>query len=163
MQTMHSFLFFLRPLLLATVCAFLLTGCGGMNLTGGDIAPNAKGSTIMKTAYAQMGKKYRYGGASPRQGFDCSGLVYWLYRTNGVKVPRSTKQQAHVGYSIPKTKAAPGDIVVFRTGFSSLHTGLYAGNNTFIHSPSKGRAVRVESLDAMYWKNKLVGVRRVTQ
>ena len=149
------------PLLLALACALLLAGCGSINMTPPD--PNPKGSTIVNTARTQLGKQYRYGGASPRQGFDCSGLVYWAYRANGIPVPRNTSKQANAGRAIAKSSAAPGDILVFRTSLTGLHTGLYAGNNKFIHSPSKGKRVRLEDMNATYWRGKLVAVRRVSR
>jgi cell wall-associated NlpC family hydrolase len=110
-----------------------------------------------------MGKKYRPGGASPQKGFDCSGLIWWAYRENGVKVPRITTDQANAGQKIPLSDARQGDILVFRTGSGprGLHTGIYAGGNSFIHSPRRGENVRVESLEVPYWRNKLIAVRRV--
>ena len=157
----HAPISIIRALLLAAACALLLTGCGTMQVSTPD--PSPKGGTIVNTARTQLGKSYRYGGASPRQGFDCSGLVYWAYQTNGIKVPRNTQKQASAGYPVKRSQAAPGDILVFRTGIMSLHTGLYAGNNTFIHSPSRGKRVRMESMDAAYWRKKLVAVRRVAR
>lgn len=150
----------LFPFFLSAVCLIFLNGCGTKNFSPSPDG-NPQGQTILKSAYSQLGKSYRYGGASPKQGFDCSGLVYWSYRANGISVPRTTRQQASAGISVPESRADHGDIVVFRTGFRSLHTGLYAGNNKFIHSPRRGSKVRVESMTDPYWKGKLVAVRRV--
>ena len=102
------------------------------------------------------------GGASPSRGFDCSGLIWWAYRQNGLKVPRVTVDQARAGYAVPKSAPRPGDIMVFRTssGPRGLHTGIYAGNNTFIHSPSRGKTVRRENMEP-YWGNRLIAVRRI--
>ena len=140
-----------------------LNGCGLMQKDDPDPRSSVKGQAVLKTAYTQMGKRYRLGGESPRQGFDCSGLIWWAYQKHGVEVPRITSDQAKAGRSVPKHKAAPGDIVVFRTSQAprGLHTGIYAGGNTFIHSPRKGERVRVESMEVPYWKNKLTSVRRV--
>lgn len=156
-----------RPLrtLLCFALTLSLSGLAGCGLKGMGTAPppSPKASQVVKTAYSQMGKRYRLGGASPRKGFDCSGLIYWVYQKHGIKVPRITTDQARAGYSIPKGKAAPGDIVVFRTSSAprGLHTGIYAGNNTFIHSPRRGENVRIESIEVPYWKTKLTSVRRV--
>ena len=109
-----------------------------------------------------MGKPYRIGGASPRQGFDCSGLIYWAYGKNGVKVPRITKDQLRAGHGVSKDAPLPGDIVVFRIGRRTLHTGLYAGGNAFIHAPRKGSKVRMESLSSPYWSDKLISIRRIS-
>ena len=112
-----------------------------------------------------MGKNYRSGGASPQKGFDCSGLIWWVYNKNGVKVPRITVDQARIGQSVPREQVRPGDIVVFRTSASprGLHTGIYAGGNSFIHSPRRGEKVRMENMDIPYWRSRLVSVRRVVR
>ena len=152
-----------RNFALLLACAVLLTGCGALR-SAPDSGPAPESARkVVKTAYTQMGKKYRPGGASPQKGFDCSGLIWWAYKQNGVKVPRITSDQAHTGQQIPLTAARQGDILVFRTGSGprGLHTGIYAGGNSFIHSPRRGENVRVESLDVPYWRNKLIAVRRV--
>lgn len=143
-------------------CAFLLGGCG--MFTGSPPPPNFKCTGVVKTAYNQVGKKYRMGGASPQKGFDCSGLVWWSYKQHGIKLPRITTDQAKTGKAVPKKQVKPGDILVFKTGQSprGLHTGLYAGADSFIHSPGKGKKVCLEKLSAAYWRNKLIAVRRIT-
>lgn len=143
--------------------AFLaLPGCG---LFSGktDMGPApASANKVVRAAYGQMGKKYRMGGCSPRKGFDCSGLVWWAYKQNGVKIPRITTDQARAGKSVPKKFARAGDIVVFKIGRSprGLHTGLYAGDGRFIHSPGAGKKVRMDKL-APFWHKRLVAVRRI--
>ena len=148
------------PLLLSLT--MLLTGCGLFRPTDDGHTP-ASAQKVMQSAYSQIGSKYRLGGASPQKGFDCSGLIYWAYSKHGVKVPRITTDQAKTGKSVSKFSAHAGDIVVFRTGSSprGLHTGIYAGDNSFIHSPGKGKRVRMDKIDDKYWKDKLVSVRRV--
>ncbi|MBD5538637.1 MAG: C40 family peptidase [Desulfovibrio sp.] len=153
----------LLPLLLLPVL-LLPAGCGFLGQKGADNGPTpVKAHKVVKTAYSQMGKKYRSGGASPQKGFDCSGLIWWAYRQHGVAVPRITTEQAKTGHAVSKARPRPGDIVVFRTGNSprGLHTGIYAGGGSFIHSPRNGERVRMESLDIPYWKSKLIAVRRV--
>lgn len=151
------------PLLL--VVCMLAGGCGmvGGFQPSGD-AHLATGEKIARTASGQLGKRYAFGGASPQKGFDCSGLVWWACRQNGVSVPRITSDQARAGMRIPYEKARPGDILVFRTGADSprgLHTGLYMGGGSFIHSPRRGERVRRESVETPYWRRNLVAVRRV--
>lgn len=144
----------------------LLGGCGFFGQKTADSGPApVKAHKVVRTAYSQMGKQYRSGGASPQKGFDCSGLIWWAYRQHGVKVPRITTDQARAGQPVPKARPRPGDIVVFRTGSSprGLHTGIYAGGGSFIHSPRKGERVRMESLNIPYWKSKLIAVRRVVR
>lgn len=145
------------------LAACLLSACGGKAPSPEDDITPAQGQRVLKDAYSQVGKKYRYGGTTPSRGFDCSGLVYWAYRKNGLDMPRITREQARIGRSISRSQARPGDILVFRTGLTSLHTGLYAGKNTFIHSPRAGRRIEVESMDIPYWRRKLIGVRRVSR
>lgn len=153
-----------RALMLTLLLSFvlLLSGCG-LFRPGDDGHTPARAQKVMQTAYSQIGSKYRLGGASPQKGFDCSGLIYWAYNKNGVKVPRITTDQARTGSSVSKYSAHAGDIVVFRTGSSprGLHTGIYAGDNSFIHSPGKGKRVRMDKMDDKYWKDRLVSVRRV--
>ena len=153
------------PMLLGMALCLLLGGCALFRSADDGAAP-ASAQKIVKTAYGQMGKQYRLGGASPRKGFDCSGLVWWAYRMNGYKVPRVTTEQARAGRAVSKRNARAGDIVVFRTGHSprGLHTGLYAGGGAFIHSPNRKGRVRVERMDGdSYWGRKLISVRRVVQ
>lgn len=148
---------------LILIATFSLPGCGlstHKNLQAPDSVHSHK---IVRTAYAQVGKRYRPGGASPQKGFDCSGLVWWSYRQNGIKVPRRSTEQAKTGKKIPRRSAQPGDIVVFRTSQSpsGLHTGIYAGDGKFIHSPSSGKQVCLESLSApSWWSDKLWTIRR---
>ncbi len=151
---------FLWAILLLCTC-FFLGACGSKKVDSPNVAVS-KGVAITKTAKSQLGKYYKFGGTSPKTGFDCSGLIQWAYKQHGVKVPRQTVAQAKAGKRIKSTKARPGDIIVFKTRGSGtgLHTGIYVGDNKFIHSPRTGAKVRIESLNK-YWKPKLVSVRRV--
>ena len=156
----------LWPCLPPLLAILLLGGCGFFGQKTVDSGPGSvKAHKVVRTAYSQMGRQYRSGGASPHKGFDCSGLIWWAYRQHGVKVPRITTDQARAGQAVPKARPRPGDIVVFRTGNSprGLHTGIYAGGGSFIHSPRKGERVRMESLNIPYWKSKLIAVRRVVR
>ena len=108
---------------------------------------------VVNTAYCQLGKRYKPGGASPK-GFDCSGLIYFVYKKNGYKVPRITTEQAKFGKRISKDSIREGDILVFRMGDSprGLHTAIYTGDRCFIHSPSSGKTVKRDSVEKTYWK-----------
>lgn len=140
-----------------------LAGCGFFSqktqITPPDSVRNHK---IVRTAYAQIGKRYRAGGASPQKGFDCSGLVWWSYNQNGVKIPRITVDQAKTGRKIAKNAARPGDIMVFKIKNSprGLHTGIYCGEQKFIHAPSRGKKVCLENLALPHWRDSLIAVRR---
>ena len=150
-------------LLFAVGLVLSLSGCGFLMHQESSGPTPAQAQRVVKTASSQMGKKYRLGGASPSKGFDCSGLVYWAYQKNGFKVPRVTKDQARAGRAVSRNQLRPGDIVVFRTSRSprGLHTGIYAGDGTFIHSPRAGQRVRKESLEIKYWKSELITARRI--
>lgn len=128
---------------------------------GRPVQKNSCPSTaVVNTLRSQIGVKYRYGGATPKEGFDCSGLIYWAYRQHGISLPRVASRQSHYGAPVAKNKLQPGDIVAFRIG-KAYHTGIYTGNNKFIHSPSKGKRVREDSLANSYWKRHYIGARRV--
>lgn len=156
-----TFYHFLRLALFLTMAL----GLGACSFKNAYEPPSGSGTgqKIVKTAYSQMGQRYRYGGDSPQKGFDCSGLIWWTYKKHGIPVPRITTDQASAGKPVPRSQAKPGDIVVFRTGTSprGLHTGIYSGNGTFIHSPRRGERVRMESMDIPYWDRTFIGVRRV--
>jgi cell wall-associated NlpC family hydrolase len=114
-------------------------------------------------ALSLVGIRYRYGGNSPDQGLDCSGLVRYVFReADGTDLPRTSNEMSRRGQPVDKQDLQPGDLVFFNTlnrAFS--HVGIYLGNNQFVHAPSKGRAVRVEDMDMAYWKTRFNGARRV--
>ena len=99
---------------------------------------------VLATAYSQMGKKYRYGGTSPETGFDCAGFVQWVYKQNGYKLPRTSREHLHVGKEVEREELLPGDILVYYRGRGrrGTHVGIYTGNGKFIHSPHTGDYVR---------------------
>lgn len=129
--------------------------------------PHQATSTLRQSVVAKarsvIGTPYRYGGMSPVSGFDCSGLVVWVYETHGVDLPRTTWEQTRSGQAVPSGQLLPGDIIVFKLGGKQpyLHTGIYSGENTFIHSPRSGGRVREESLSTPYWSGRIHAVRRV--
>ena len=112
-----------------------------------EITPQAnfssRRSRIIETAQNALGTHYRWGGTSPEAGFDCSGLAVHAYKTAGIKLPRTTRDQLNQGESIRKSQLLPGDLVFFKNPKSNktLHVGIYTGNNSFIHAPGKGRRV----------------------
>ncbi len=118
---------------------------------------------IAETARAQIGVRYARGGVSPRMGFDCSGLVYYAFRKNGIQVRRKAAQQADEGRRVSAAAAREGDVVVFRTGLWQKHTGVCVGNGEFVHAPGKGRRVEKERLDAPHWQDMLISVRRIVR
>ena len=110
----------------------------------------------VKLARAQLGVPYVWGGASPA-GFDCSGLVSWVYGQLGISLPHNAAALYGVGRPVPVSAMRPGDLVVFG-GLG--HVGLYVGNGRMIHAPQSGRDVEIEALDARSYPP--VGARRIT-
>jgi cell wall-associated NlpC family hydrolase len=114
-------------------------------------------------ALQMVGSAYRFGGAEPAAGFDCSGLVQYVYRqASGVDLPRTARSLSEVGTRIPMVRLRPGDLVFFNTrrvAFS--HVGIYIGNNQFIHAPRRGERVEVSMIDSRYWQRRFNGARRL--
>lgn len=114
-------------------------------------------------ALSHVGVRYKYGGNTPERGFDCSGLVRWVYnRTWGLMLPRRAKEMAQLGTEVDKTELQPGDLVFFNTLRRTFsHVGIYLGDGQFLHAPSSGGKVRVDNLDENYWQKHWNGARRV--
>ncbi len=119
-------------------------------------SPN--GTRIVETAKRYLGVKYKYGGETPR-GFDCSGFVMYVYRKNGITVPRTTREQYYAGKRIVLRNARPGDLVFFNTAGSKRfsHVGIYVGSNRFIHAPRTGKTVSYADMNLKYWKKRYIG------
>jgi cell wall-associated NlpC family hydrolase len=116
---------------------------------------------IVTTARRYLGVTYRWGGKSPRTGFDCSGLTMVVYRINGLDLPRSSRQQWKVGLSINRRQLRKGDLVFFATGGGTKvsHVGIYTGGDKFLHAPGKGRQIQTASLSSKYYSARYVGAR----
>lgn len=140
------------------VCLLFLAGCS-LPKEPGPGGARVSGAAISRTAQTAVGTRYKYGGASPEKGFDCSGLVVWAYAKHGVNVPRTAKEQSKMGYTVGKGNLRPGDLVVFRIR-SGLHTGIYTGKGRFVHSPRTGTTVRVEDINSKYWSGRFIAGRR---
>jgi cell wall-associated NlpC family hydrolase len=120
--------------------------------------------TMLKRALALLGTPYRWGGTSPEGGFDCSGLVGYVFRnTLGIELPRISRDMANVGELIRDRSAlAEGDLVFFsRRGKHVDHVGIYIGNGQFVHAPRTGKDVEVSNLATGYWSQKFLQARRV--
>ena len=117
----------------------------------------------MADARAFTGVAYRAGGADPL-GFDCSGFVQYLYRQQGIALPRMAHDQFRTGRSIRPGRLAAGDLVFFRiSGRRVTHVGIATGDGRFLHAPNVGSRVRIDRIDATYWARRFAGVRRVTR
>ena len=128
---------------------------------GHSVASHTK--DLITTAMGMIGIPYRRGGSSAETGFDCSGFVRAIYQDAvGHLLPRKASDQAHATKKIDKKELQPGDLVFFNTMRRTFsHVGIYVGDGKFIHSPSKGKRVRVESMESSYWVKRFNGARRV--
>ncbi len=156
-------------LLLTALC---LTGCANLNpfasKPSGQAgfrslpAPSKKAAAVIRTARSILGAPYAWGGNSPAKGFDCSGLVWWVYAKNGVRVPRVSWEQYGAGKFVEKRDISPGDLVFYRvlTG-KSMHVGIVTEKHTFIHSPRSGKRVMESDMTNPFWREHYVGARRL--
>jgi len=124
--------------------------------------PVAANSVLMR-ALGLVGTPYRYGGNTPDSGFDCSGLVTYVYRDMlDLRLPRSSGDLAAVqGPKIAWDRLAAGDLVFFGSRGTVSHVGIYVGEGRFVHAPSSGGTVRLDYLDGAYWRDHYTGAKRV--
>jgi hypothetical protein len=118
---------------------------------------------MVSTAMRFLGVKYRFGGDTPKEGFDCSGLVaYAAEKSLGLKLPRSARDQAQAGTSVDRGDLRRGDLVFFNTlGRRYSHVGIYLGDHKFVHAPRSGASIRVDDMDMAYWRSRYNGARRL--
>jgi hypothetical protein len=123
-------------------------------------APAGLGPRAVALAQGRLGTPYRWGGSAPG-GFDCSGLVYWAYRTLGITLPRVAEDQGTVGVPVAEADLQPGDVVFFADSSGYVHhEGIYVGGGRMIHAPQTGEVVRVERIDTGYYARQYAGARR---
>lgn len=119
-------------------------------------------SAAVARAQDFLGIRYRRGGQTPETGFDCSGLVGYVFQSLGTQLPRTAREMSREGTRINKDELQPGDLVFFNTmrrAFS--HVGIYMGNNQFLHAPASGGAVRIDDMRENYWFKRYNGARRI--
>lgn len=157
--------------------AALLSACGGGNVRSdrpapppakrqwATVAPSdpAAANTVLMRALGLVGTPYRYGGNTPESGFDCSGLVNYVFRdTLDVRLPRSSRDLAAMqGPKIAPERLAPADLVFFGQGGEVSHVGIYVGEGRFVHAPRTGGTVRLDHLDGAWWRDHYTGAKRV--
>lgn len=124
-------------------------------------AASAQELTVRALAFVGVG--YRRGGESPDTGFDCSGLVRYVFRESlGLLLPRTSRDISRIGETVNPDSLQPGDLVFFNTlrrRFS--HVGIYLGDHRFVHAPATGGEVRVEDMRQAYWTRRFSGARRI--
>ena len=119
---------------------------------------------ISIAAVGLVGVPYRYGGNNPKGGFDCSGLIAYVYsKSANIKLPRTIQEMSTKGQSVENQAPAPGDLVFFNTtGEKYSHAGIYVGQGRFVHAPSAGGTVRLEYVTTPYWAARFTEARRLT-
>lgn len=136
-------------------------GTGTTNRT--ETAVGGHVQSVLRRAMALLGTPYRWGGSSPERGFDCSGLVGYVFRTAlGIDLPRVSRDQARTGQLVTDRAAlTAGDLVFFGRRGRVDHVGIYLGEGKFVHAPSRGKDVMVSPLDSGYWSGKFMQARRI--
>lgn len=126
-------------------------------------ADPAAANAVLIRALGLVGTPYRYGGNTPQGGFDCSGLVTYVFRDMlDLRLPRTSRELAEVqGPRIEPRKLAAADLVFFGDRGNVSHVGIYVGEGRFVHAPSTGGTVRLDYLDGPYWKEHYSGAKRV--
>ncbi|HVF10295.1 MAG TPA: C40 family peptidase [Abditibacteriaceae bacterium] len=125
--------------------------------------PSPFSQGLVDQALSYRGMPYIRGAESPRRGFDCSGLVYFLLRQRGYNPPRTAAGYIRYGQAVPKDQLQPGDILLFSNTYKRgiSHMGIYVGNGRFVHAARTGRGVRTDYLSSSYYGHKYYGARRV--
>lgn len=160
----------LVPILFLSLTGAILTGCGSAGRRppiarpappGGVEAPAPAG--IAATALAFRGVPYRPGGADP-SGFDCSGLVQYVFAQHGLAMPRLASEQFAFGRQVGRGDIEAGDLLFFATGGRGVsHVGIAVDETRFVHAPTTRGVVRIESLATPYWRTRYVAARRVLE
>jgi cell wall-associated NlpC family hydrolase len=131
-------------------------------------ARTASAARVLPTAERYLGVRYRWGGTSPRTGFDCSGFVQYVFAKHGTRLPRTSREMASSGRRLRPVWSAlrPGDLVMFaEPGKRISHVAIYAGRRRIIHASGSGRRVRYDALDTKrgkWFARRLVSARRVS-
>ncbi len=162
----------------ALVLAALLSGCGhdevrrtrpshaavaARSWPRNAPADPAAANAVLMRAISLVGTPYRYGGNTPDGGFDCSGLVNYVYRDMlDLRLPRTSRDlAAFQGPRIAPERLAAADLVFFGNRGQVSHVGIYVGEGRFVHAPSTGGTVRLDYLDGPYWRDHYTGAKRV--
>ncbi|TCV97120.1 NlpC/P60 family protein [Luteibacter rhizovicinus] len=134
----------------------------GWSTKPADAIPPDAANDVLFRAIGLVGTPYRWGGNTPSGGFDCSGLVNYIYMTStGLKLPRTSQQMAALDRPrLDEGELASGDLVFFgKRGVT--HVGVYVGKGRFVHAPNSGGTVRLDNLDGSYWRDNFVYGKRV--
>jgi len=122
--------------------------------------PPGRRALLVDNAMSMLGQPYRFGGAAPG-GFDCSGLVAYAANHAGVRVPRTAREQLATGRPVPRGAVRGGDLVFLHLARKELHVGIAIDGERFVHAPSAGGYVRVDSLTAPPYAKGFLSARRI--
>ncbi|MEK4484744.1 C40 family peptidase [Psychrobacillus sp. FSL H8-0484] len=144
-----------------TIFSLTVVLAAGTFVGNTEAASTVASTQIVSSAKSLIGIEYRYGGTT-KAGFDCSGFLNYVYKKNGVSLPRTAAGMYSTGKTVKKANLAVGDLVFFNTsGKGVSHAGMYIGSGKFIHA-STSKGVRIDKLnDPYYWGNKYVGAKKV--
>jgi len=123
-------------------------------------APHDTRSMMVANALGMLGQPYKWGGAAPG-GFDCSGLVFYAAAGAGVHVPRTASEQRRIGAAVSRKELEPGDLIFMHLARKELHVGIALGGARFVHAPSSGGRVRIDSITAAPYAAGFIGARRI--
>lgn len=172
--------------LVATAMALVLAACGGAphkpsssqrrnpasavpiaknlnwSMSPAAAPPADAANDVLFRAIGLVGTPYRWGGNTPQGGFDCSGLINYIYMTStGLRLPRTSAEMAALDKpKVGEDELASGDLVFFGHGHIT-HVGVYVGKGRFVHAPNSGGTVRLDDLEGAYWKENFAYGRRV--
>ncbi|HEY8887057.1 MAG TPA: C40 family peptidase [Gallionella sp.] len=153
----------MKPLLLLSI--LLLGACASTkdNVQTHEADSSAVVRKLTTYAHRLIGTPYKYGGSSPKSGFDCSGFVDYVFRHSAqVSLPHNAQKISRHGLPVKMSQLREGDLVFYDTNNQAFsHVGIYLGNNRFIHAPSSGGRVRTENMREAYWENHYNGARRI--
>jgi cell wall-associated NlpC family hydrolase len=126
----------------------------------GAIARPETRTLFVENALSMLGQPYRFGGAAPG-GFDCSGLIFFAADGAGFRVPRTAHEQQTIGMPVARSELQAGDLVFMHLAHKELHVGIAIDHVRFVHAPSTGGYVRIDSLVAPPYRRGFVGARRL--
>ena len=164
--------------LILIVCAALLSACASRTPSPAHVAMKPRpvfsysnqsfspaAEDVLFRALGLVGTPYRWGGNTPDSGFDCSGLIGFVFRdAAGISLPRTTRELIVMrGQDVSEQNLQTGDLLFFATGGGSQvsHAGIYVGEGRFVHAPQTGGTVKLDTLSKAYWQNAYLSAKRV--
>lgn len=135
------------------ICFYMFNTCVSIKESNQN-----KREMIVRYAKNFLNKKYRFGIQDPYYGFDCSAFSQYVYKQAGINIPRTASEQYNKSKKINKNELEPGDLIFFNiNGGNISHVGIFIGDDKFIHSPSTGKNIRIDSINNSYWEKVYSG------